>query len=346
MTDTLVPDTLGAADSDAMVRVPPAWFTANLAVPYRSSFVDVDGCAVHYRSWGDTTRPGVLFVHGGAANSAWYTFLAPFFTSTNHVAAIDLSGMGDSGRRDAYGHEVFTGDLLGVLRDSGMLDHPTPPVVVGHSMGGGVTAELARRHPELLLGVLICDVARHPPASAGLPERRVSGPPSVKKYYPTREAALARYRLAPAQPCANRYILDYLAAESVREEPQGWTWKFDVGVFSMERPGVNGRPEHSFAGITGRSALVYGGHSHFCNEPTFALMREETGGRTPIIVVPDAHHHLFIDQPLAFTAAVQAVLALWSNEHARGTALKVGPGPGPGAPGRPSALQETPITPS
>jgi pimeloyl-ACP methyl ester carboxylesterase len=319
VTDTLLPSpTPEAADHvhDPVVRERPAWFSANLAVPYESCFVDVDGAPVHYRRWGDTTKPGLLFVHGGAANASWFTFLAPFFVRTHHVAAIDLSGMGDSSPRPSYHKDQFVADVLGVLRHSGMLDHPTKPVVVGHSMGGMVTAQLGRERADALLGVVICDVAsmpRDPEAfAAAFAERRISGPPTVKKYYPTRDAALARYRLAPAQPCVNQYILDYLATESVHETAEGWTWKFDVGVFSMERPSPDGPPmDLRFDGIGCRAALVYGSRSHFADEATLGFMREETGGRVPIVIVPDAHHHLFIDQPLAFTAAVQAIVATW-----------------------------------
>ena len=34
-------------------------------------------------------------------------------------------------------------------------------------------------------------------------------------------------------------------------------------------------------------------------------------GRAPMIAVPEAHHHLFLDQPLAFVVALRALLAGW-----------------------------------
>jgi pimeloyl-ACP methyl ester carboxylesterase len=314
VTDTVPPS---LASPDPLVRERPAWFSANLAVPYESRFVDVDGTPVHYQRWGSSAKPGLLFVHGGAANSSWFTFLAPFFTNSCQVAAIDLSGMGDSGSRATYGREQFTTDVLGVLSDSGMFDRVTRPVVVGHSMGGIVLSQLGRQHGDRLLGAVICDVGRMPrdaAAVAAFGGRTMSGPPTVKKYYETREAALARYRLAPPQPCVNQYILDYLAEGSLRETPEGWSWKFDPGVFSMERPGAENPMDLRFDGMRCRAALVYGSRSHFADEATLSGMREETGGHVPIVIVPDAHHHLFIDQPLAFTAAIQAITAMWHTE--------------------------------
>jgi pimeloyl-ACP methyl ester carboxylesterase len=37
----------------------------------------------------------------------------------------------------------------------------------------------------------------------------------------------------------------------------------------------------------------------------------------PFVTVPETHHHLFLDQPLAFVAALRTMLAEWrhSNPH-------------------------------
>jgi hypothetical protein len=35
----------------------------------------------------------------------------------------------------------------------------------------------------------------------------------------------------------------------------------------------------------------------------------------PFVAVPEAQHHLFLDQPLAFVAALRAVLAEWRHSR-------------------------------
>jgi pimeloyl-ACP methyl ester carboxylesterase len=40
-------------------------------------------------------------------------------------------------------------------------------------------------------------------------------------------------------------------------------------------------------------------------------VRELGGGDIPIIAVPEARHHLMLDQPLAFVTALRSILALW-----------------------------------
>jgi pimeloyl-ACP methyl ester carboxylesterase len=38
----------------------------------------------------------------------------------------------------------------------------------------------------------------------------------------------------------------------------------------------------------------------------------------PLVEIPEAYHHLLLDQPLAFVAAVRALLADWEHSVPRG----------------------------
>jgi pimeloyl-ACP methyl ester carboxylesterase len=80
----------------------PQWFANAIEVKPTDCVVDVAGCPIHYLKWGAAGRAGIVFVHGGAAHAHWWSFIAPLFVPEYQVVAIDLSGHGDSGRRDAY----------------------------------------------------------------------------------------------------------------------------------------------------------------------------------------------------------------------------------------------------
>ena len=90
-------DNTGSAATEA-----PAWFRGALAAPVAIEHVSVDGCSIAFRRWGDRSCPGVVLVHGGGANSRWWDHVAPLLAGECSVAALDLSGHGDSGRRDRY----------------------------------------------------------------------------------------------------------------------------------------------------------------------------------------------------------------------------------------------------
>ena len=87
----------------------------------KSRIVDVDGCPIHYLIWGspDAGSDGLLFIHGGGAHAHWWSFIAPFFAENRPVAAIDLSGMGDSGHRTGdYGSPVHIPEIAAVIDDA------------------------------------------------------------------------------------------------------------------------------------------------------------------------------------------------------------------------------------
>ena len=64
----------------------PAWFNWAMSNAPSSHFVSVKDCQIHYLLWddaSDTKKSGsILFVHGGAAHSHWWSFFAPFSART------------------------------------------------------------------------------------------------------------------------------------------------------------------------------------------------------------------------------------------------------------------------
>ena len=79
----------------------PRWFRDALAATPRDREIEVEGTPIHYLEWGEPDRPGLVFVHGGAAHAHWWSPIAPLFLREYRVVALDLSGHGDSGRREA-----------------------------------------------------------------------------------------------------------------------------------------------------------------------------------------------------------------------------------------------------
>ena len=174
----------------------PDWFTRALRAPRRQSFVEVAGCPINVLDWGERGNPGLVFIHGGAAHAEWWAHLAPMFSSSYHVIALDLSGHGDSGRREHYSHPQWADEVVAVCHAAGF---PGPPVVVGHSLGGLVTMETAATHGEVLSGAVIVDspVRRPDPESEEGTRGRAFRAPGT---YPDLETALSHFHLIPPQP--------------------------------------------------------------------------------------------------------------------------------------------------
>ena len=114
----------------------PGWFTRAIDTTPESHRIDVDGTSIHYLAWGERDLPGIVLVHGGAAHAHWWDHIGPSFLPDYRVVALDLSGHGDSDRREEYTLRAWTEEVAAVIDDAGFT---SPPVVVGHSMGGFVT---------------------------------------------------------------------------------------------------------------------------------------------------------------------------------------------------------------
>src|SRR5689334_7611632 len=122
----------------------PDWFRWAISHPGQSRLVTVAGCPIHYLLWprqsGEPGGRGLLFVHGGGAHSYWWSYIAPYFIRDFRVAAIDLSGMGDSGWRSEYSSDLRAQEIQAVIADARLGDRP---FVVGHSFGGFMTMKVA-----------------------------------------------------------------------------------------------------------------------------------------------------------------------------------------------------------
>lgn len=286
----------------------PAWFDWALAEPFSSNFVEVDGCRIHYLLWpGDDARAnqrGLVFVHGGGAHANWWRFIAPFFTRYFRVAALDLSGMGESGTRSEYNAALRAEEIRAVLRHGGL---GARPFVVGHSFGGYMTMRFGAAFGDVIGGAVIVDSPiRRPAAKANVAARRAV---SLVRHYPSFEAGLARFRLLPAQPCANEFIVEFIGRHSLRQVAAGWTWKFDVGTMSARRWGEPFN-EH-LQKLRCRAALMFGQNSALVSRDTADYMSELMGPTAPVVEIPEAQHHVMLDQPIAFVAALRTLLDSW-----------------------------------
>ncbi len=284
----------------------PGWFSRAIETPIQEGTVEVADVSIHYLEWGERDRPGIVFVHGGSAHAHWWTHLAPMFIERYHPVAIDMSGHGDSGRRSDYAFDIWAEEIMAVCAATGI---DSPPVLVGHSMGGLVSIVTAALHGEKLRGAIIVDSPVNrpdPEREEGVRGRAFRNP----KTYADVETALEHFRLVPDQPPGPPYVMDYIARHSLRRVEDGWTWKFDPNIFPRLKPAAI----HEYlAGIHTRVALFRGELSDLVTPDVSDYMHELLGRNAPVVAIPEAHHHLIIDQPLAFVSALRAILADWEH---------------------------------
>ena len=286
---------------DTNSAAPPAWFTAALATPVTQRTTMVDGAAIAYRACGEPGGRGIVLVHGGAAHSRWWDHIGPLLADGRLVVAIDLSGHGDSARRESYGLDQWAREVLAVARDAGIA---TPPTVIGHSLGGMVTLRVAGLFGSRIEGAVVIDspIREMSPEENAAREHRAFGGLRV---YPSKEAILARFRPVPDQPVLG-YIANHIAATSIREADGGWTWKWDPAIFGRQVPPT------LLTRLDCRVALFRAEHGMVSAEMS-DVMYDRLGRVAPVIEIPAAGHHVMLDQPIALVAAIRTLLSDWDH---------------------------------
>jgi len=287
-----------------MSHTAPSWFRQAIETPFRTLELKVEGAVIRSLAWGEPEKPGVMLVHGGLAHAHWWRFIAPLLAGDRYVVAPDLSGHGDSDRRDRYPSELWARELK-ALREAFFADNP---ILVGHSMGGIVGLAAMALFGDRFDGAVAIDAPIHKPIRG--PEE--GGGRSFKhiRPYPSLAEAVGRYRFLPDQPLDRPYIKDFLARASLRQVEGGWVWKFDLAMFEK----MAATPiEPYFQRIAKPWAFFRGKHSEVVPPEAEQALNTRFGRPMPFVEIPEARHHLTLDQPLAFVAALRSVLALWAS---------------------------------
>ncbi len=294
----------------------PDWFTAAIAAPSDEGEVDVGGARIRYSAWGQRGRRGLVFIHGGRAHRNWWRPFAPWFSDHYRVVAFDMSGMGDSDWRASYTVNQSIDELFAVIDHSGAGEGGRP-IVVGHSFGGWVTLATVERQGERLLGAVVIDspIGKPDPDEGYtiLKRREPESEVKANRVYATLEEPIARFRFLPNQPARELYLVDYIARQGLTRAPQpdgspGWTWKFDPGQ------GRNFEIHYErdlFLAARCPLAFLYGEKSALATGEGLEHLQMRTKGRSPFIVMPTVHHHLMMEEPVAFVSTLRTLLACW-----------------------------------
>jgi pimeloyl-ACP methyl ester carboxylesterase len=257
--------------------------------PQSIRFETGDGITLHclhsrpVRPAAATNTPLVL-LHGGGANAHWWDHLAQDLAQERPVYALDFRGHGNSDYPANREVGAFGLDLEALLHWLGREDVD----LVGHSLGAAIALDHASRFRSTR-SVALLDLARGSVRRVG---RRARLALSLRRTYQTRNEAIDRYRFLPESTQASEALRLSIAGHSVREEPDGrFGYKFDPGWFSLPS-----KPRPNPESVTCRTLLLRGEQSHLLSpEAARDFVNQLPNGQ--LVEIPNAGHHLFLDQP-------------------------------------------------
>lgn len=274
------------------------WLAAAWGQPATVARVALPTGGINCRIWEareESEKAPLLLVHGFRANAHWWDHVGPVLASDRRVVAMDLGGMGDSDWCADYSLEQHGREIVGVIDGLGLSD----ATVIAHSFGTFCALYAAQQAPDRIQSLVLIDGYPIPPLKGGIPEKPAT-------FHPSRQAILDRYRLIPPGRWPDPRIVDYIAERSIKETPQGWTWKFDPRAPEH----LNKKPQvDKIEGVTVPANLIYGEFTELLPPERLQDIRHWLPTSRDAIMLPMSHHHVMIEQPQAMIAALNALLA-------------------------------------
>jgi pimeloyl-ACP methyl ester carboxylesterase len=269
------------------------------AAPVTERRLDLAGVSTAVLEGGD--GPPVVLLHGQGGWSGMWLPVIPDLVSTHRVVAPDLPGLGAS---TVPGGPPDAARVLAWLDALIQRTCPSPPALVGASLGASIAARFAIAHPDRLSRLVLVgagSLARFRPAPgvvlalirfiARPSERTQRGFMRQVTVDPGRVRALLGDRWAASQA----YSLDRARTPSVRAANRRM----------LRELGTKTIPPEELARIAVPTALIWGRHDRVMR----LRIAEEASARYgwPLHVIEDAGH-FSVEQPEAFRAALWAAL--------------------------------------
>ncbi len=239
--------------------------------------------------------PTLLIAHGLYGSARNWGAIARRMADSRRVVSVDMRNHGDSFRADSQTYPEMAGDLAEVIRWIG-----GPVDVVGHSMGGKASMQLALTEGALVNRLVVADIA---PVAYGHSQAHLAQ--AMRDLDLTgltlRSEADARLSARVEDPSVRAFLLQSL---DLKQQPPRWRLNLDVLERDMNL--VTGWP-----GTEGR----YDGPVLFLSGAASDYVKSEDRARIKALFpnarmarIPGAGHWLHAEKPREFEAALRAFL--------------------------------------
>jgi N-formylmaleamate deformylase len=257
---------------------------------WSTAICETDGIKIHYTRTG-TDKPPLILLHGLAGNGACWTDLARALEGECDVIMPDARGHGKSSVPDhGYRYDDHANDIIGLIKTLRL----SPPILLGHSMGGMTAAVVASHNPNLLRGLILADPTFLSPKI----QREVCDSDVADRHRQILKKSLDEV-IAEARmrhPDRSSELLELIARARLQTS---------MGAFDVLTPP---NPDYTrlVSAIDVPSLLVIGDTGVV--SPAMAAELQRINPKFQVEQIREAGHGLHYDQPKRFAAVIQSFL--------------------------------------
>src|SRR3954464_12371893 len=229
-----------------------------------SGYADVNGVHMYYETYGDGTP--LVLLHGGMLSiDLNFAGLIPTLAKKHRVIGVELQGHGRTADTDReITPAALASDVVGLLDHLGI----ARAHVLGHSMGGAVTMELAVSYPDRVRSVVPISVSVRPDGV----HPDLTDP--------------SKFATSPIMPTPEDFA--EFSAEYKRLSPHPDHFDEFLATLSPSNADLQGGCDDKLAAITAPVLLVQGDRDFTTNEHA-ALMQQLIPG-SQLAILPNTTH--------------------------------------------------------
>lgn len=277
----------------------PSWYAEARARQPERHVTIVDNIGIEWLAWGDPAAPGLMLLHGAYAHAHWWRAVGGLLADRYRIVAPSFAGMGHSGWRERYGHDLFAAEPIAVAADAGLFAHGRP-VIAAHSFGATVAIRSIARDARFA-GLILIDRA----VNLTVEGKQRPVVPATRRRYADLAEARSRFRLFPEEPAPD-FILRDVIADGLDPAPEGgFHASYDPGLLAQIE-GVPSLAEH-VAQARCPLAFIRGEASPVFDAARDAENRTLTPPGTPHLTIAGAGHHIPLQQPVALATAIDTL---------------------------------------
>lgn len=258
-----------------------------------------------YRTWGRGGR-AVVLIPGFIESSFVWRRVGPLLGRSFRVYAPDVRGFGYTTHRGPYSLAADTAQIARFLRVLHLDSGSALPVLVGHSSGAAIAADLALQHPDLVGGVVMLDGDG---TAAG------AGPGWVHALI-VDPLFTAAYRFTLRHPGVMRDVWDRVCGPNcppfTSQELEGWVRPLEVpgaasSLHAIVGAPLIGLPEEKLRHLRVPAAVMLG-----TGDPTITVARAHALARwvhaRSVVTIPRTRHLPMVSRPAVFARDLAATV--------------------------------------